>query len=81
MAPEELCRRFSFSKHFIQPLGGIVTCTPEQLKIGKEGSEAFNSYSFGERKNPWTWRNLCDDVQALFRLARPEPSCLILPAQ
>ena len=45
------CRRFRYFKHFIQPLGGIVTCTPEQLPIVKEGSEAFNSYSFGDAKH------------------------------
>ena len=50
MAPARPCRRFRYFKHFIQPLGGIVTCTPKQLPIVKEGSEAFNGYSFGERK-------------------------------
>ena len=50
MAPAGPCRRFRYFKHFIQPLGGIVTCTPEQKQIVKEGSEAFNGYSFGERK-------------------------------
>ena len=50
MAPAWPCRRFRYFKHFIQPLGGIVTCTPVQLPIVKEGSEAFNGYSFGERK-------------------------------
>ena len=50
MAPVWPCRRFRYFKHFIQPLGGIVTCSPEQLPIVKEGLEAFNGYSFGERK-------------------------------
>ena len=50
MAPARPCRRFRYFKHFIQPLGGIVTCTPKQLPIVKEGSEAFNGYSFKERK-------------------------------
>jgi len=50
MAPARPCRQFRFFKHFIQPLWGIVTCTPAQLQIVKEGSEAFNSYSFGELK-------------------------------
>ena len=81
MAPAGPCKRFRYFQHFIQPLGGIVTCTPEQLQIVKEGSEAFNGYSFGERKNLWVSRNLCDDVWALFRPARFEPSCLIFPAQ
>ena len=52
MAPARPYMRFRYFKHFIQLLGGIITCTPAQLQIVKEGSEAFNGYSFGERKNP-----------------------------
>ena len=48
MAPAGPCWRFSFFKHFIQPLGGIVTCTPKQLQTVKEGLDAFNGYSFGD---------------------------------
>ena len=81
MAPAWPCRRFRYFKRFIQPLGGIVTCTPAQLQIVKEGSEAFKGYSFGECKNPWTWQNLCYNVSALLRPARPEPSRLIFPPQ
>ena len=52
MAPAGPYKRFRYFKHFIQPLGGIVTCTPEQLPIVKEGSKAFNGYSFGDQRNP-----------------------------
>ena len=43
---KDIAKRLWPLQAFIQPLGGIGTCTPEQLPVVKEGSEAFNGYSW-----------------------------------
>ena len=50
MAPARPCRQFRYFKHFIQPLGGIVTCTPEQLQIVKEAQKLLAAILLGNAK-------------------------------
>ena len=44
------CRRLRYFKHFIQPLGGIVTCTHEQLPIVKGAQKLLTAILFGNAK-------------------------------